>query len=100
MNERGIKRNIQGAIGDVFRALPPGLLELIGSEVEFGGETMDFMDAMREGYCPKSEDGQHCEAWWDCEPCHFCGYDVVDSPDCSCPRHSPELYDKEGELIR
>lgn len=26
-----------------------------------------------EGACQESPDGQHCEHWWDGEPCHFCG---------------------------
>lgn len=31
--------------------------------------------APEEGFCPASDDGQHCEHWWDCEPCHWCGFD-------------------------
>lgn len=27
-------------------------------------------------HCPKSEDNQHCDHWWDNEgPCHYCGDD-------------------------
>ena len=55
-----------------------------------------------EGYCPKREDTIHCVHWWDCEPCCSCTYDGPDDKDvdCSCPRHSPELYDPEtGEML-
>ena len=69
--------------------------------VVFGGETMELNAAMNEGFCFMSPDGQHCGHWWDCEPCDHCGYDGGgEAGDCSCPRHSPELYDAEGELIR
>ena len=97
---RFLRLGIQGPIGKDSRVLPPELREPTGLVVEFGGETMMLLDAMIEGYCPKSEDLQHCEAWWDCEPCHFCGFDIVDNPDCDCPRHDPGLYDSEGELLR
>jgi len=32
-------------------------------------------------------DHQHCECWWECEPCCRCG-DDADSPDCDCPKHT------------
>ena len=94
---KDIRKNIEGAIGDAFRALPPEMLELIASEVEYGGETMPTLEAMQRGYCPKSEDGQHCDAWWDCEPCHWCGFDGGGEHDCDCPRHNPELERVQGK---
>lgn len=43
-----------------------------------------------EGFCGLSPDNTHCEHWWDCEPCHFCGFDGG-GEDCDCPRHNPEV---------
>jgi hypothetical protein len=45
--------------------------------------------APEEGFCSASEDQTHCEHWWDCEPCHFCGFDGG-GEDCDCPRHNPD----------
>lgn len=37
--------------------------------------------------CPskKSYNGQHCDFWWDCEPCSWCGDNTPD-PDCGCEK--------------
>lgn len=38
--------------------------------------------------CPKSNDGMHCQHWYDCEPCCACGCDEGGEDDCDCPRHT------------
>ena len=75
---RDIKKTVEAAIGDAFRALPREALEKIAA-----------------GYCPESEDDQHCVHWWDCEPCHWCGFGGG-GEDCDCPRHNPELERVQG----
>lgn len=39
--------------------------------------------------CPAApaDDVVHCEHWFDCEPCCWCGTDVGGEDDCDCPRH-------------
>ena len=71
--------------------------EVIEALRRSGGFPFGTLD---EGYCPLRDDELHCDCWWECEPCCACSYDGPDDIDCDCPRHSPELYDKEGELIR
>lgn len=29
-------------------------------------------DEFYDENCPKSPDGQHCNCWYDDEPCHYC----------------------------
>lgn len=43
-----------------------------------------------EGFCLSGGDmgdDQHCYCWWDCEPCHYCGFDGGGA-DCDCERHT------------
>lgn len=64
------------------------------------------MGLAEEGFCEANNgegpilegEGSHCPHWWDCEPCHYCGFDGG-GDDCDCPRHNPSLYDTEGMLI-
>lgn len=39
-----------------------------------------------EGFCSEDLDG-HCPHWWDCEPCHYCGFDGG-GEFCDCERHT------------
>lgn len=41
-----------------------------------------------EGYCFASPDAQHCAHWWDCAPCHYCGYEGPACEECDCGRRS------------
>ena len=38
----------------------------------------------KETACPVREDGQHCEHWYDCEPCCACGDETDGTCDCDC----------------
>lgn len=48
-----------------------------------------------EGFCFAVQDegpilegeNSHCDHWWDCEPCCYCGFDGG-GEDCDCPRHT------------
>lgn len=44
-----------------------------------------------EGYCPSPKDDEvmHCDHWFECEPCHWCGFDGG-GEDCDCPRHTAQ----------
>lgn len=39
-------------------------------------------------HCTKGPDGQHCECWYDCDPCHHCGTNEGGEYDCDCERHT------------
>lgn len=33
----------------------------------------DDTDGGPETPCPDSPDGRHCDCWYDCKPCCYCG---------------------------
>lgn len=41
---------------------------------------------------------EHCDHWFDCEPCCRCGFDGPGNH-CDCPKHNPRLYDREGATL-
>lgn len=53
-------------------------------------------EQQEEGFC-NSTNIEHCNHWWDCEPCCECGFDGG-GKDCDCPRHNPDLYDENGMI--
>lgn len=62
--------------------------------------------AMTNQWCPVGDPevdrmmASHCEHWFDCEPCDFCGFDGGgEDGGCDCPRHNPGLYDENGDLL-
>jgi len=52
----------------------------------------------RRCWRPYDKDGHgHCEHWWDCKPCCWCGRDKLsDSPDCDCQRHQEYRRQSDG----
>ena len=49
-----------------------------------------------EEQCDKGKDGIHCECWYDCYPCCWCGNDTGGEEDCDCDRHTAMRVRKEN----
>lgn len=64
-------------------------------------ELPDALVAVASGpdeHCPSSKDDAelHCEHWYECEPCCWCGDDTPD-PRCDCPRCSALRGDEQRD---
>lgn len=58
---------------------------------------MSEPEAAKQPQCPGTEDGLHCEHWYDCEPCHVCGLQYEPDPLCDCPKCSAARGDAAQE---
>ncbi len=59
-------------------------LPMIGLRIDFRGEST-IMEDNWETTCPNRDDGQHCNCWYDGEPCCACGDDCEeDRQDENC----------------